>query len=384
MVVVVAAAATFVTWSATGTLSDAVEHTIALLIVACPCALGLATPLTMAVAIGLAARKQILIKNAAVLEVLARNGRVLLDKTGTITFGRPAVVEWVGPAWFQPIVAHAESHSSHPVARALVEEYGDIQIVPAHHFPKDTQEHGDGGILAYLDGQRLLVGAPRFLKGHGVAIDGAASDHIERFEAEGLTTIGVALAGKLEAIAALGDKVHGDAARAISALIHQGWHPTIVSGDAAGVVHKVAEEVGLARIATHAEVPPEEKMTLLMASQKAGESTVMVGDGVNDAAALAAADVGIAVEGGAEASLAAADVYVAAPGLMPVVELVSLARRTKRVVRQNLVIALGYNALAVSFAAAGYITPLVAAILMPISSATVLASSMSIAIGSRR
>ena len=385
-IVIVVALATFATWAATASLDVAVNHTIALLIVACPCALGLATPLTMAVAIGLAARQHILIKNAAVLEVLTRGGRMLLDKTGTLTRGRPTLVEWIGPTWLQPVVAHAESKSSHPIAKALVDAYGDDVIASAAQVPSNVRDLGDGGIEAVVDGKQLLVGSPRFLSARGVSCDESLTERMAWFESQGRTAIGIAIGGMLTATAAFGDQLHHDSAEAVKLLEEKGWELSMLSGDAEGVVRSVANEVGLPDDRVHHEMSPEEKLALVTSetASPADLPTVMIGDGVNDAAALAAADVGIAVEGGAEASLAAADVYVASPGLMPIVDLVVLAKRTQRVVRQNLAIALGYNVLAVSLAAAGLITPLVAAVLMPISSATVLLSAMSITLGNNR
>ena len=161
-----------------------------------------------------------------------------------------------------------------------------------------------------------------------------------------------------------------------------GWKASVVSGDAQGVVQLVAQQAGMAPEQALGEVSPEQKLAMVQsASAEADHRPIlMIGDGVNDAAALAAADVGIAVQGGAEASLAAADIYVAAPGLMPLVDLVRLARRTAQVARRNLIIAFGYNAIAISLAAAGYITPLIAALLMPASSIAVLANAMSLSL----
>ncbi|WP_442485725.1 heavy metal translocating P-type ATPase [Aeoliella sp. SH292] len=378
-VVLVVAVVTFVVWSMTASLSEAVTHTIALLIVACPCALGLATPLTMAVAIGLAARRQVLIKNAGALEILARRGRMLLDKTGTLTSGRPTLVEWTGPDWLRPVIAQAELRSTHPIAKALVEAFGNQPLRRGTDTPQSSEEIHGGGIRAIVDEQVLLVGSPTFLIDSGVEIVPSDADRIRGLEQAGLTTVGVSLDGRLVGVAALGDQLHSDAAQAIAELCALGWQPSIVSGDASGVVRTVANQVGIPEDDCFAQVTPENKLAIVSGSRQL--STVMVGDGVNDAAALAAADVGIAVEGGAEASLAAADIYIAAPGTMPLVELVQLARRTRRTVRQNLAIALSYNVLFVSLAAAGCISPLVAAILMPISSASVLASAMSITLG---
>lgn len=378
-VVLVVAVATFGVWAMKASLSEAVNHTIALLIVACPCALGLATPLTMAVAIGLAARRQVLIKNAGALEILARGGRMLLDKTGTLTRGRPTLVKWTGPDWLRPVIAQAESRSTHPIARALVEVFGDIPLRCANDTPKGVEEIHGGGIRAMVGQQELLIGSPTFLADKAVNVHSEDVARIASFEHLGLTTVGVSLDRQLVGVVALGDKLHTDAAKAIAELNAFGWQTSIVSGDASGVVRTVAEQVGIPDDHCFAQVTPENKLAIVTDSRQ--QPTVMVGDGVNDAAALAAADVGIAVEGGAEASLAAADIYIAAPGTMPLVELVQLARRTRRTVRQNLAIALGYNVLFVSLAAAGCISPLVAAILMPISSASVLASAMSITLG---
>jgi Cu2+-exporting ATPase len=377
--VLVVALGTFLLWALIGSISEAVNHTIALLIVACPCALGLATPLTMAVAIGLAARRQVLIKNAGALEILARGGRMLLDKTGTLTHGRPTLVEWTGPDWLRPAIAQAESRSTHPIAKALVEAFGDVPLLSSNDTPQNVEETHGGGIRAMLGEQELLIGSPMFLAENAVGIQPSDAAGIEKLELAGLTTVGVSLNGRLVGIAALGDQLHKDAAQAIAELKSLHWSASIVSGDASAVVRSVAEQVGIPEDRCFAQVTPENKLAIVTESRQ--QFTVMVGDGVNDAAALAAADVGIAVEGGAEASLAAADIYIAAPGTMPLVELVKLARRTRRTVRQNLAIALSYNVLFVSLAAAGCISPLVAAILMPISSASVLASAMSITLG---
>ncbi len=182
----------------------------------------------------------------------------------------------------------------------------------------------------------------------------------------------VGLGGSIVALAALQDRLRDHARQSVAELNRLGWRPEILSGDAPAVVARVGAEVGLSNERATGGVTPEEKLAIV---QSGGMPTVMVGDGVNDAAALAAADVGIAVHGGAEASLAAADVYLAQPGLAPLVDLVRHSRRTMGVVRRNLAISLGYNALAVTLAACGLITPLVAAVLMPLSSAAVLGSA---------
>jgi Cu2+-exporting ATPase len=194
------------------------------------------------------------------------------------------------------------------------------------------------------------------------------------YEARGITVVLVAVDERCVALAALGDPIRGDSAAAIATMSRLGWEPEILSGDAEPVVRAVAAQVAIPAERAAGRVAPEQKLQAIGRAQADDRRsvTVMVGDGVNDAAALAAADVGIAVHGGAEASLAAADVYVARPGLMPLVRLISTSRHAMRVIRRNLVVSLAYNLLAGGLAAAGIMSPLIAAIIMPVSSATVL------------
>jgi Cu2+-exporting ATPase len=369
-VVSLGAVAIFAYWCRRVGLTPAIDHTVAFLIVTCPCVLGLATPLTLAMAIGRLARADILVKSGAALERLARGGRLLLDKTGTLTQGNLELVEWDGDDAFRPVVAAAERLSSHPIARALVAALGDA--TPAVE-PTGVIERNDGGLCATLDGRRLLIGSPAFVIRGGVDVPAEMEARRRSLEADGATVILVALGDRCTALAALRDRVRPDSGDAVASLRRLGYRPSIVSGDAGPVVRAVAAEIGISADRAAGEVSPEEKLAAVHA--RAGDSvgvTVMVGDGVNDAAALAAADVGIAVHGGAEASLAAADVYVARPGIAPVVRLVETARHAMRVIRRNLLVSLGYNVLAGALAATGVMTPLIAAIIMPVSSATVL------------
>ncbi|TWT29399.1 putative copper-importing P-type ATPase A [Posidoniimonas corsicana] len=360
-------------WAATGGAA-AIDHTVALLIVACPCALGLATPLTMAMALGAAARRNMLVKDARAIERLAKSGRLLLDKTGTITAGRPVLKTWIGPSWLKAVVAAAERDSVHPVGAALRRAFCK-EGVDDGAIVDQVVELGDGGLTARFEGRRLRIGCPSYFDRESFLTNDlwrrAAAEH----QTLGQTVVLVALDEELIGLAALADQTRPDAAGALEQLASAGWRTSILSGDAADVVHGVAAEVGVPFEHACAGMSPEGKLEVVRRRGDAGGVTVMVGDGVNDAAALAAADVGVAVQGGAEASLAAADVYLAQSGLAPLVDLTDLARQAMRVVRRNLAISLGYNLLAVSLAAAGLITPLAAAVLMPISSATVLASA---------
>ena len=369
LAVSLAAAATFAFWCRFG-VAQAIDHAVALLIVTCPCVLGLATPLTLAIAIGRLARSDILVKSGAALERLARGGRLLLDKTGTLTQGRPQLIEWIGDPSIRDVVVAVESLSNHPIARALVAELGE-GASPIQ--PVDVVERNDGGISAQVGARRVRIGSPAFIARH-VEMPHEMDLRRRSFEARGATVVAIGIDDRCVALAVLGDPVRPDTGLAVATLTKMGWDLSILSGDASLVVRNVAEQVGISPFRASGGVSPEQKLAAVRQYESAESEgvTVMVGDGVNDAAALAAAEVGIAVHGSAEASLAAADVYVARPGLMPLAELFATSRHAMRVIRRNLMISLSYNVLAGSLAAAGIMTPLIAAILMPVSSATVL------------
>jgi Cu2+-exporting ATPase len=355
--------------------SRAIDHAVALLIVACPCALGLATPLALAVAIGRAARRDMLIKGGDTLERLAPKapGAIYLDKTGTITTGRTTLARWVGDESVQPLVAALESQSSHPIARALV---AAIAIAP-RNLPavQAVNQSMQGGIDGIVDTRHIAVGSAAFITSLHVPIPAWASVTVDTLGREGFTPILIAVDRQIVAVAGLGDSIRPGAADAIAALKRAGWTVGILSGDHPSVVQRVAEQVGIAADEARGGVMPEEKLAIVRERMEQGP-VVMVGDGVNDAAALAAATVGIAVHGGAEASLAAANIYLGRPGLAPLVELIDGSRRVMRVVRRNLAVSLAYNGLAVALAAFGLINPLIAAVLMPLSSFSVVSSSV--------
>jgi Cu2+-exporting ATPase len=315
--------------------SRAIEHAAALLIVTCPCALGLATPLAMSVAIGRAARRRMLLKGGEPLQLLAEQGLVLLDKTGTITRGRATMVDRWGPLELWPTVSAIESGSSHPVARAICEGLlGESSDPSAARV--ESAEFGPSGVAATVDGRRFLIGSASCVKGSGARVAGMAADAERRAIEAGHTPVLVACDGEVIGVVSIGDDIRPEAQSVIDRMRRQGWCVGILSGDHPEVVRRVGERLGIDPDLVFGACDPERKLAIVRERLASGH-VVMVGDGVNDAAALAAATVGIAVHGGAEASLAAADVYLGSPGLTPILDLLLASRRTMQVIKRNLV-----------------------------------------------
>jgi Cu2+-exporting ATPase len=366
-VVLVLAGATFVWWHFADP-SRAIDNAIALLVVTCPCALALSTPLAVSMAIGGAARAGIFIKGGDALERLARPGKIILDKTGTITEGHTGVVAWEGPDWVRSYVLAVEADSSHQIADGFRRAWTDV---PALHATR-TDHIAGGGIVGDVDGRQIVVGSPRFVLGFADR-DFVTDELLSRID-PALTPVLIAIDGDVIAAAALGDPVRADSADAIARLRSRSWDVSILSGDARSVAVAAGAKLGIASDHCTGDASPEDKLRVV--EQALGDApVVMVGDGINDAAAIAAASVGIGVHGGAQACLASADIYLTTPGLGPVVRLVRGAERTMRVIRRNITFSIVYNLLGAGLAMSGRLTPLVAAILMPVSSLTVVFAS---------
>lgn len=348
----------------------AIEHAAALLIVTCPCALGLATPLAVSVAIGRAARRGMLLRGGEALQGLDRPEVILLDKTGTITEGRMCLLAWHGEEAIKALVGAIERDSSHPIARAIaagIGEWSGVETSGVVFTPSGASGRANGRALVIGSVGHVRARASRELAWVG---------EVERATVEaGATPVLVAVDGEISAVAVVGDAIRPEAAETIGSLRSMGWRVGILSGDHPGVVASVGAALGLEPELTWGGCDPEAKLRVVGDMLKRGR-VVMVGDGVNDAGALASATVGVAVHGGAEASMAAADVYLGSPGLVPILDLVGASRRTMRVIRRNLGFSLFYNVLAATLAMTGVLNPLIAAILMPVSSLTVLASSV--------
>lgn len=363
--VLVLAAVTWWWWTPRAP-AEALDHAIALLIVTCPCALALATPLAVTAATGQAARAGILLKGGDALEALARPGTLVLDKTGTLTDGRAGLATWRGPDDVRGAVLALERHANHPLADAFRRAW---PLVPVPEASDVTVSIGHG-VAGTVGGRRVLVGQPDWVSARSV---GAPPG--EPGPPDGLTPVWVAVDGTVVAEGRFGDPVRADARAALDALRSRGWRLRVLSGDEPAAVLATAKALGIPAEAVEGGASPERKLAAVRGLVARGEHVVMVGDGVNDAAAMAAATVGVAVHGGAEASLAAADVYLADAGLAPLRRLVEGAGRTFQLLRRNIALSVLYNVFGAGVTMAGLVDPAIAAVMMPLSSLVVIATS---------
>lgn len=382
LIVLLLAAGNLIAWLAIDA-SRAVDRTVALLIVACPCALAMATPLAIAVALGRLAGRSILVKSGDVLQSLDRPGMIWLDKTGTLTTGKMECVTWLGDrSWIGPVAA-IEEHFNHPIAQA----FRNLASAESSHGDEsgqtgmivETVRQLDHGVRATVSGRVVLLGNRRLQESADISLDGWDCREREILD-DAHSPCWISVDGEVVALAALGDSIRPDAAKVLDRLQARGWEIGILSGDHKDVVHSVATSLRIRHV--HAGQTPEQKLAVIRKSMQDDRATVMVGDGVNDSAALAAATVGISVRNGAEASIAAAPVCLGTSGLRSIDDLFASARSTMDTMRLNFAVSLGYNLVGVLLAMNGTLNPLVAAILMPISSLTVISLSTRAAIGS--
>lgn len=357
---------TFVGWSIFASPALGAEHAMALLIVTCPCALALATPLAVTVALGRAARRGILIKGADALERLATPGTMYVDKTGTLTAGRLEVASWHGDVDARGLAAAVEKGSAHPIARALA-----VCAEPTA-VATDIREELGRGIRGRVGSRTVVVGAPAWVRAQ---CSGDIDRWIDDTTRAAETPIAIAVDGAIVAVAGLADPVRPDAKEAISALGQLGWHVEILSGDDTRVAEAVGVKLGIAKEHCTGDVSPETKRAFVE-MERQHRPVAMVGDGVNDAAAIAAATCGIAVSGAAEIAIEAADVVLRNPSIAAIAQTAAGARATLSTIRRSLKISLAYNIMTGALAVAGIIHPLIAALLMPASSLTVLISSL--------
>ena len=364
-VVLALAGLTFAIWVRAG-LDVALGHATALLIVCCPCALAMATPLVTAVAVGRAAKAGVLIKGAGAFEQITRPGVVLMDKTGTLTRGEFRCLEWFGDDSARDPIAAIEAGALHPIAQALAER-DEARSVEA----EDVDHRVGLGVVGVVQGERFAAGSASLMRALAIAVPDEFAERAAEAATQGHTPILIARGESVVALAVLGDEIRPEAQGVIKRLTSMGWRVGMISGDRQDVADAVGARLGIEPALTRGGMTPEQKVEAALAARAEGP-VVMVGDGVNDASALAQASFGIALQGGAEASLAAAHAYIVGDDLSAVPEIIEGAGRTVSVVKISLAASLGYNCIAAGLAMAGVLTPLIAAVLMPASSVTVL------------
>jgi Cu2+-exporting ATPase len=373
--VVASAAATLVWWWPTLGGEQAIERAIAMLVVTCPCALGLATPLAVVAGLGKGARRGVLVKGGDVLERAAKAGTLVLDKTGTVTEARMKVIRYEGSPEALALASALEIHSTHPLAFAISRAFEDARTddrrLHENDGAMDIRETPGLGIEGRVRGRHVRVGSLRMMVVRNVIIADRYREIAAQYAAEGLAPVLVSLQGRVEAIVGVGDPIRADAAETVALLKARGWRVMLASGDDAVVAAGVGRAIGLRGSDVAGGLSPEEKLEFVRRADLA-HPVVMVGDGVNDLGALAAADVGVAVRNGAQASHHVADVCLAASGIRPLARFLEGARTSMAAIKINLVVSVAYNAFGGVLAFAGLVNPLIAAILMPLSGLTVL------------
>ena len=366
-------------WLAFGDSSAAVAFSaaVAVVVIACPCALGLATPTALMVGTGRGAQLGIVIKGPEILEQTRQVTSIVFDKTGTLTEGRMEVAaivaaEGIPEEELVRLAAGAENASEHPIARAVA-DYG---LTKTGSLPSvESFESWAGlGVEAVVEGHSVVIGRPSLLADRGVEMLEALTREAERLEAKGTTVVVVAWGGKARGLIAVADKVKPTSREAIAELRALGLTPVLLTGDNERTANAVAAEVGIDRVL--ADVRPDEKAAEIRRLQDVGEVVAMVGDGINDAPALAQADLGLAIGTGTDVAIEASDLTLVSGDLRAVPDAIRLARRTLRTIKTNLFWAFAYNVAAIPLAIAGVVNPIVGAATMAFSSIFVVSNSL--------
>jgi Cu+-exporting ATPase len=370
-------------------MAYALVTAVSVLIIACPCALGLATPMSIMVGVGRAAQTGILVKSAEAIEITEKVTHLITDKTGTLTAGKPEVVSRVSDKGTSEhellqIAASVEAPSEHPLARAIVEAAKKEQI--GLREMTDFQSTTGGGVSAQLataspssgglDGRRVLAGKEKFLADSGVTLSNELRKQADRLQEQAQTTVWIALDGRAIGVLGIADPIKPTTRKAIRALHDMGLEIIMCTGDNRLTAESVARELGIDEV--RAEVMPDEKIEIIKRLKASGAIVAMAGDGINDAPALAAADVGIAMGTGTDVAIESASITLVKGDLMGIVKAMHLSHAVMRNIRQNLFFAFIYNALGVPIAA-GVLYPLFGILLSPmIAGAAMSFSSVSV------
>jgi Cu2+-exporting ATPase len=380
-VAVAAGALTFVVWTANGDTGAAVERTVTVLVISCPHALGLAIPLVIAISTGVAARAGILVRDRLALERMRTVRAVLFDKTGTLTKGRPAVRDMAGVGISGEealrVAAAAEASSEHPLAKTIVSAASSNGGIPSS---TDFRALPGRGVEAVVEGRLVQVGGPALMRERGIDVPNEVTEEIAKWRGRGATVLFVVRDGRMIGAIAVEDEIRPESVEAVEALHREGSRVVMITGDAREVADAVAADIGVDEVM--AEVLPEDKADAVAELQQRGLQVAMVGDGVNDAPALARADVGIAIGAGTDVAIESAGVVLVSDDPRGVVSVRTLSRASYRKMLQNLGWALGYNVLAIPLAAGVFawaglvLPPAVGALAMSLSTIVVAINAM--------
>lgn len=348
---------------------------VSVLIITCPCALGLATPMGIAVGVGAGAKRGVLVRNGQALETLSGITHVVFDKTGTLTEGKMRVNNVVAAAGFEKeqlirMAAAIESHSHHPLAVALVEAAKSFRALVGESFVSEAGL----GVSGQVEGQAVVIGNLRLMQREDVQGMGAFTDQTKQIEQRGGVAVFVAVDGHLAGIVDLQDRIREEATALVKVIEHMGMGMTMLTGDSYLAASELQLKLGEMHVV--AGVMPEEKEAEIRRLQERGEKVLMIGDGVNDAPALARADISMAMGSGMDVSMACADIVLVSSDLSRVGFALSLAQKTLSTIRQNIGISLVYNLILVPAAMAAWVTPVFAAIAMPVSSLLVIGNAL--------
>jgi Cu+-exporting ATPase len=380
-VVIIVAVGTLLTWLSVGPeprFAYALVNAISVVIIACPCALGLATPMSIMVGIGRGAQKGVLIRSAEALQRMEEVDTVVLDKTGTLTEGKPRLVDDVGNRLLQ-LAAAVEVHSEHPLGLAIVQAASSrgLSLPEAKDFSSIP-----GGVQAVVEGRRVAVGNPRYLQEQGVTVPESLQKQAEERQARAQTVTFIAVDGQVAGTLAIADPIKPTAAEAINQLKQHDIEAIMMSGDNARTAEAVAKEVGISK--WYGGLSPLDKQAQVQKLREEGSVVAMAGDGINDSPALAVADVGIAMGTGTDIAIEAASITLVKGNLEGIVRAFQLSRATMRNIRQNLFFAFVYNLIGVTIAT-GMFFPLTGMLLNPmIASAAMSLSSVSVILNALR
>ncbi|MGW6084923.1 copper-exporting P-type ATPase CopA, partial [Bacillus subtilis] len=363
-------------WAAPGDFAEAISKFIAVLVIACPCALGLATPTSIMAGSGRAAEFGILFKGGEHLEKTHRLDTIVLDKTGTVTNGKPRLTDAIPFGHFEEkdllqFAAAAETGSEHPLGEAIIAGVKDKGL----EIPKLTRFEAKvgAGILAEAGGKSILVGTRKLMESEQVE-HGALLAQMEELEAEGKTVMLVSIDGEAAGLVAVADTIKDTSRKAVARLKELGLDVIMMTGDNRRTAEAIAKEAGIANII--AEVLPEQKAAEIARLQKEGRQTAMVGDGINDAPALATADIGMAIGTGTDIAMETADITLIRGDLNSIADAIRMSRLTMKNIKQNLFWALGYNSLGIPIAALGFLAPWIAGAAMAFSSVSVVLNAL--------